>query len=122
MTDLTWRYRFTIDHVHDGDTVMGDIDLGMRIWRHKATVRIFGFDAPELKDEKAFGVFASQKMATLHPAGAVVWLTSQAFDDKYGRVLGDFATDACPSVAALGQANGWLRPYTGEGPKPWKLA
>ena len=40
-----YTYRATVTRVIDGDTVVADIDLGFRTWRHGERLRLYGIDA-----------------------------------------------------------------------------
>jgi micrococcal nuclease len=43
-----YEYRATITRVIDGDTVICDIDLGLRVFLHDQRLRLLNVDAPEL--------------------------------------------------------------------------
>jgi len=122
-------YRANIVSVHDGDTLRMDIDLGFSI--HFLTpsldnnlpmsIRIAGYDAPELNRIDKMGEQARSAVLlwwTNHP-GPFMIHTVKDSEDKYGRYLVDAivdkdGADLINSMIALG----WLKPYTGQGPKP----
>ena len=92
-----------VKRVIDGDTFVVDIDLGMDLWKHEQHVRVFAYDAPELRT--ALGKQArdhARSLLSLPPVpflpGLKVQLLSYEWD-KYGRLLaavslpqGDLAT------------------------------
>jgi len=47
-TASLYTYRAVITSVYDGDTVVADIDLGMKIWLRNERLRLWGIDTPEL--------------------------------------------------------------------------
>jgi micrococcal nuclease len=80
------RYRATVVHVSDGDTIT--VDLAGRIER----VRILGADTPEVVDPRkpvqCYGPEASAHTKARLPSGTEVTLETDAeARDKYGRLL-----------------------------------
>ena len=55
-------YQFTLKRIKDGDSLVGDIDLGMRVWMHDQDIRLFAIYTPEIrpvkgdKDLKRYGL------------------------------------------------------------------
>ncbi len=79
------RYAATLDRVHDGDTIIVDIELGLGVWLHGRSCRLIGIDAPELV--AAAGV-TSRKALEKKLAGQTILLqTDRDRTDKYGRLL-----------------------------------
>jgi endonuclease YncB( thermonuclease family) len=91
-------YRFTVDHVYDGDTVMGKLDLGLGIYlgglpsinpsdHTTFSIRMYGINAPELNSVNAATraeAFASRdNLRELLPAGVEIRVVSMGWD-KYG--------------------------------------
>jgi endonuclease YncB( thermonuclease family) len=117
-TEQTWTCPATVVHVHDGDTVVCDIDLGYHVSVRWA-VRVDGLAAPELKTEA--GKLARDYAEQLLPAGAPVTVVSKKLlgsFEKYGRVLADlaFAPPNAPrtvqgsfaiAMIAAGHAEAW---------------
>jgi micrococcal nuclease len=66
-----YTYRAKVERVVDGDTVILDIDQGLRTYRDNEWVRLFGVDAPEM-------------VGSTRPAGeaAKAWLTARLGDDE----------------------------------------
>ena len=53
MEDLTlYTYKLKVTKVIDGDSIRGDISLGLNLWLHDQDCRLFAIDTPETK---AFG-------------------------------------------------------------------
>lgn len=121
---MKYEYRARVVKVHDGDTVVLDVDLGFRTWIRDMAIRIFGINAPELStpEGKAAAAFA----ATLAPVGMEVTLFSQKDRaDKYGgRWLGDLGLAALVQGEAprmfseLMVVTGHAKPWDGKGTKP----
>jgi micrococcal nuclease len=44
-----YHYRAVYRSNYDGDTLRLDIDLGMGVWLHNQSVRLYGIDTPELR-------------------------------------------------------------------------
>ena len=44
-----YHYRAVYRSNYDGDTLKLDIDLGMGVWLHNQSVRLYGIDTPELR-------------------------------------------------------------------------
>lgn len=51
-TPTHFTYWFTVDHVHDGDTVMGQLDMGLAHYLGRPginyAIRMYGINAPEI--------------------------------------------------------------------------
>lgn len=100
-------YPGRVVEVHDGDTVLVDLDLGFghllqaRDWDRKPwlSCRAFGINAPELSTDA--GKAARDFARTLLPVGTRVHVTSHGWDKYGGRFDGeimlpdgrDFATE-----------------------------
>lgn len=127
--DKLYWYKAIITGIHDGDTLRMEIDLGFTV--HFLTpsmrsnlpmsLRVAGYDAPELGRADLLGEQARDAMlqwAQDHP-GPYMIHTVKDSEDKYGRYLVDTITDIVGSDLIQSQiALGWLKPYTGSGPKP----
>lgn len=84
---LTFQYYLTVDHVHDGDTIMGTLDLGLRLGLAKASVRLAGVNAPELAADG--GPEARDYVMGLVQPGDVLRVVSESWEhDNYGRIIG----------------------------------
>ena len=51
---MLYYYRAQLKRVIDGDTIVADIDLGLRIWAHDQKIRLLDIDTPERGDEPGF--------------------------------------------------------------------
>ena len=81
-----YEYRAVVKDVHDGDTIVVDVDLGFRQWVHDEHLRLAGLDAPELNTPA--GRDAKAWVVDQLPVGTVVTIhTELDRDDKYGRKL-----------------------------------
>jgi len=87
--------------VIDGDTVDIDIDLGFGTWLKNERVRIMGIDTPESRTsndiEKKFGLAAKSRLQELLGETAIlktqVSKKGEDMKGKFGRILGNFATE-----------------------------
>lgn len=108
--------------VHDGDTITVAIDCWPEIIGTAIEVRLFGYDAPELKDPRPdmAGLAGSARdyVAGSLPAGTLVTLKNLR-RDKYFRLLAGIHFADGSSLADRLYILGLVRPYTGRGPKPW---
>lgn len=78
-----WTVPAVVSHVHDGDTVDAELDLGWHL-ALRTPIRVAHINAPELSTTagQAAAVFAQQ----LLPPGTPVMVSSERLD-KYGRTL-----------------------------------
>ena len=96
-----YEYRCKVLKVIDGDTVDIDIDLGFGTWIHNERVRIMGIDTPESRTrddiEKKFGLAAKHRLQELLGETAIlktqVSKKGEDMKGKFGRILGNFATE-----------------------------
>ena len=96
-----YEYRCKVLKVVDGDTVDVDIDLGFGTWLHNERVRIMGIDTPESRTsndiEKKFGLAAKTRLQELLGETAIlktqVSKKGEDMKGKFGRILGNFATE-----------------------------
>ena len=96
-----YEYRCKVLKVIDGDTVDVDIDLGFGMWIHNERVRIMGIDTPESRTsndiEKKFGLAAKERLKELLGETAIlktqVSKKGEDMKGKFGRILGNFATE-----------------------------
>ena len=88
-----YEYACTVRRVIDGDTLEVDISLGFRLW-YRATIRLTGIDAPELK-VKPYGLDARTHLEVLLAGkqSIIVHTTLNHEFEKYGRVLGAIFAD-----------------------------
>ena len=103
---VSYTYRALVRHVTDGDTVIADIDLGLRVWAHDQKLRLCladgrGLDAPEKSGATAErGMAAREHLLSLLQTYAycididggadafeVVVATRKDKQEKYGRWL-----------------------------------
>lgn len=113
-----YEYRATVLRVHDGDTVVLDVDLGFRNHIVEMPIRILGINAPELATPagKEAAAFAQE----LLPPGTVVMLSSDKDRaDKYGgRWLGELALPDGRDFGGVMVHTGHALPWDGKGAKP----
>jgi len=98
-----YQYRLIIRRVIDGDTVVGDLDLGLEFWQHNQSIRLLGINTPERKGEtRAAGDAAKLHLLNLlanlaikvdqsigtTPAYEVIVQTKLDKQEKFGRLLG----------------------------------
>lgn len=87
-----------VERVIDGDTICVDVRLVGDVWLHKAPMRLFGINCPEMNtaEGKAAKAFTD---AWLLAKDEQVELSKDR--DKYGRLLGDFVAGKERLTAAL---------------------
>lgn len=86
-------YRIIDYLVIDGDTVDLTLDLGFNI-HHKSRFRLYGINAPERKDRKAWleaKLFLAKILGTHFPN--ITAMTIKDKKDKYGRYLVSLVSD-----------------------------
>ena len=114
MIDL-FRYRATVVHVVDGDTLDLCVDLGFSI-QTNMRVRLYGINTPELHaKDPAPGLAAKAFLEGLLPVGTQLLLDSHKdAKEKYGRYLAElFIKDGDPSVNDQMVAAGHAERYFG---------
>lgn len=116
-----YEYRATVKAVHDGDTITLDVDCGFDWHMTHLDVRLAGVDAAELNRPDALGENARASLLswlTAHP-GPYVITTEKDHTEKYGRYLVSalIAVDQHELIGD-GLIAGWLKMYSGRGPKP----
>jgi micrococcal nuclease len=78
-------YDAVVIRVIDGDTLVVDIDLGLRVWARGQHVRLLGINMPERVT--TLGILATSQLGDLVYARTVLLRTVKDRDDKYGRLL-----------------------------------
>lgn len=78
-------YDAYVIRVIDGDTLVVDIDLGLRVWARGQHVRLLGINMPERMT--TLGILATSQLGDLVYARIVLLRTVKDRDDKYGRLL-----------------------------------
>jgi len=109
--------------VHDGDTILLDLDVGFgvvmsaRDFHGKTTLamRAYGINAPELSTTP--GTDALDYAQTLLHPGDLVTATSHSWDKYGGRWLGTITLPDGTDYAQRMLQAGHAKPYTGQGPK-----
>lgn len=105
--------------VHDGDTIIIEVPTWPSIIGDQIEVRLYGFDAPEIHDTRPAILATAQKakarMAELCAAGVTL---TDIMRDKYFRLLANIEAGGQDVGQQLAR-EGLVKPYTGEGPKPW---
>jgi endonuclease YncB( thermonuclease family) len=92
-------YPGIVQHIHDGDTLTIDLDLGFGIWQTTLRCRLYGINAPELKT--AEGVAARDFLTALVPVGAAVSVVSHGWDKYGGRFDGTVTYEGIDLSAAM---------------------
>lgn len=115
-----YTHGFVLDRVHDGDTLIGGVRHWPDIVGDQIEVRLFGVDAPEIRDPrpdiKALADRAKARLEQLLRSGPIVLVDMMR--DKYFRILAKVKVGAADVAEVLVQ-EGLARHYTGQGPKPW---
>lgn len=88
-TENLYFYKSKVVSVYDGDTLRADIDLGLDVWMHNQSVRLYGLDAPEMKGTtKVAGLAARDYLTSLLADRPVVIESVKDDREKYGRLVG----------------------------------
>ena len=88
MKKFKYRYNATCTAVHDGDTITVDIDLGFDMQLSNMKIRMYGINAPELKDPtKAAGIASRDYLISRIKGQQIVVETIRDKKEKYGRYL-----------------------------------
>lgn len=104
---MIFTYYFTVDHVHDGDTIYGVLDLGLGHYLGRAPsplvgIRFYGINTPELSTPE--GKLCRDYLKTLVVPGVVLKVDTYSWDKYSGRVDGvPYLPDPdnCPSEIDL---------------------
>lgn len=121
MAVVEWTVPGTVAKVHDGDTVLVDLDLGWHV-SLRAAVRVDGIAAPELSTPE--GRLARDYAEHLLPQGAKVTVVSKRLlgtHEKYGRVLADLtfiSTAGAKSFAEAMLETEHAQAWDGKGKQP----
>ena len=79
-----YHYRAIIVNVYDGDTVTVDLDLGLRVWKKNAKLRLYGINTPEIRGpERPSGLLVRDMVREWCPVGDEV--TVRTYKDKTGK-------------------------------------
>ena len=115
MSDYT--YDALVRDIHDGDTVILDVDLGFKVWISRMNVRLFGINAPELATPEGESAKAFLN-SLLHIGDKVILQSQKDHADKYGgRWLG-IILQGGHSVNDAMVGAGHAKPWDGKGTKP----
>jgi micrococcal nuclease len=113
-----YHYAATLVRVIDGDTLVVDLDLGLRTWVRDVHLRLLGINCPELPT--VAGREARQAtmswLSSVSEFGTFYVITDKDRTEKYGRWLATVYSDASFTGEPL---NHWLvsaghaEPYSG---------
>ena len=85
-----WRYEHVVDYVYDGDTIMGELDMGLGCYMRPISLRLYGINAPELrgtKDAVHEAALASRdNLRSLVNRGDVLTVMSYSWDKYSNRI------------------------------------
>jgi micrococcal nuclease len=90
-----YYYVAQVTEVYDGDTFTADLDLGLGLWRHEQTVRLWRVNTPEVKGpEKERGLQVRDFVSNLILNKPILLRTildrrGQDRTEKFGRLLGE---------------------------------
>jgi micrococcal nuclease len=87
-----YTYKANIRSIYDGDSCRVDLDLGMGVWLHNQSIRLYGIDTAEIRggtvETKALGNLAKDYLRNELPEGCTVMLRTYIDKrGKFGRVL-----------------------------------
>jgi len=90
-----YYYVAQVIEVYDGDTITVDLDLGLGLWRHEQTIRLWRVNTPEVKgEEKARGLQVRDFVSNMILNKPILLRTildrrGQDRTEKFGRLLGE---------------------------------
>lgn len=90
-----YYYVAQVTDVYDGDTFTVDLDLGLGLWRHEQTIRLWRVNTPEVKGpEKERGLQVRDFVSNLILNKPILLRTildrrGQDRTEKFGRLLGE---------------------------------
>lgn len=90
-----YYYVAQVTNVYDGDTMTVDLDLGLGVWRHGQTIRLWKINAPELKGaerDRGLAVRDLVREQVLNKSVLVRTILDKRGADrseKFGRLLGE---------------------------------
>lgn len=87
-----YTYKASIRSIYDGDSCRVDLDLGMGVWLHNQSIRLYGIDTAEIRggsvETKALGNLAKDYLKNELPEASTVLLRTYIDKrGKFGRVL-----------------------------------
>lgn len=110
-----------VNRIIDGDTVEVIIDLGFSI-KIKKTVRMLGYNAPELTssntEERELAQIAKKCLSNLLYGKSIMLQTVKFNEDMYGRLLGIEWIETDKSINDQMLEFGVCVPYDGKGKRP----
>ena len=87
-----YEYDFTVTRVIDGDTVIGDIDLGFGVVLKDRVIRLHGINTPELRSknlsEKILAQKAKQFVIDTLKGKDICLMSIRDKKGSFGRILG----------------------------------
>lgn len=114
---MVFQHYLTVDHVHDGDTIMGELDMGVGHYMRPISIRLDGINAPEMNDHdpavRAKAVESRDYLASLAPVGSVLRIVSLHWDKYAPRIDADvyLSDDSLTSVNLMMISAGMAVPY-----------
>ena len=107
-----YHYVAHVTEVYDGDTITVDLDLGLGIWHHEQTIRLWRVNTPEVKGpERERGLAVRDLVRTLILDKPILLRTildrrGQDRTEKFGRLLGEILVEG--ENGELINVNEWL--------------
>ncbi len=99
MNENLYLYSFHVTHVRDGDSAVGDIDLGFYHTLRKAVLRFAHINTPELKGADKVAALAARTYVEERIENKDVIIKVLQLNDKYGRIVAEvFYLDGASKV------------------------
>lgn len=91
ISDYLYHYKFRVDRVIDGDTVVGRLDKGRKNYDEDVRIRLIGIDAPEIRGDGKEEGFKSKAYLEGKILGKelIVKTYKNRDDDNFGRMRGE---------------------------------
>lgn len=91
ISECLYHYRFRVDRVIDGDTIVGRLDKGRKNYDYDIHIRLLDINAPEKRGKtRVEGILSKQYLEELILGKEVVVKTHKnKDDDNFGRMLGE---------------------------------
>lgn len=109
-----YYYVAQVTNVYDADTMTVDLDLGLGVWRHGQTIRLWKINAPELKGaerDRGLAVRDLVREQVLNKSVLVRTILDKRGADrseKFGRLLGEVLVPNADPAREPVNLNEWL--------------
>ncbi len=89
MNENLYLYNFHVTHVRDGDSAVGDIDLGFYHTLRKAVLRFAHINTAEMKGEDKEAGLVAKNFVVERILNKDILIKVLQLNDKYGRIVAE---------------------------------